>query len=91
MEMKGRVVPVRNCAFAQLKENEHIEEVHTPEYKDNGANLQAQDFHYLTALDGCFPDFQRVHCVANVDEIEANEQQVIDGLGQFLIAMENVY
>ena len=34
--------------FAQAEEDEHIQEVHTTQYQDDGANFQTQDFYHGT-------------------------------------------
>ncbi len=88
--MECGVVLICNSPLAQLEKDEHIEEVHAAENEDDSADFQAEDFHDLAALNGRFPDFKRVHGVADVDEVEADEQEVVDGLCQLFITVEDV-
>jgi hypothetical protein len=50
-----RVVPVSNSTLPQPEEDEHIQEVHSTEDKDDSANLKAQYFHKLASGHSSLP------------------------------------
>ena len=77
-------------SFTQLEEDDHIEEMHPPEYQDDGARLETELFDELPRIAYRELDPKGIDGIAQVDEIEPHEEQVVDGLRQFLVAVEDV-
>jgi len=77
-------------SFAQLEEDDHIEEMHPPEYQDDGARLETELFDELPRIVYGEFDPEGIDGVAQVDEIESYQEQVVDGLRQFLVAVEDI-
>lgn len=82
--------PFQQGSFAQLEKNEHIEEMHAAEYQDDGPYLDAKRFYQLAYLRNIIRNSERIYGIADVHEIEPYEQQVVDGIRQFLVTMEDV-
>ena len=77
--------------FAQAEEDEHIQEVHTTKYQDDGTNFQTQYFYHCTGTVYIGYHLQGIYRIPYVDEIKANQQQIVYCLCQFFITMKNIY
>jgi hypothetical protein len=74
----------------QFREHEQVEEVHHAQYYENQADLRAKDLQSRLSVDRLFPIFQ---CKANetdVNQVKTDHEQVIDRIGQGLIAQETI-
>jgi hypothetical protein len=76
--------------FTQLEEDDHIEEMHSPEYQDDGARLETELFDELPGIAYVEFDPKGIDGITQVDEIEPYQEQFVDGLRQFFVAMEDV-
>src|ERR1044071_4049308 len=78
-------------AVPDLAEDEQVEEVHHAEHDEDEADFPRE------RLDACgralyvVAELEREADVAQVDEVEAYDQQVIDGVCQLLVAAEDIY
>lgn len=82
--------PFQQGPFAQLEEHEHVEEMHATEYQDDSPHLNAELFYQVAYVRNIIRDGERIYGIADVHEIESYEQQVVDGIRQLLVAMEDV-
>lgn len=75
----------------QFEKYRHIEEVHNPEDKDDRAHFDAEYLDQLAGIGDIFRDGEGTYCVADVDQIESNQQEIVNRTGQCSIAVENIY
>ena len=81
---------VQGCAAAHAAENEQIEEVHAAKDEQHHAYLHGQGFNALFgSLDGV-AKLQGQADVAEVNEVKADDEQVVDGIGEGFVAMKDV-
>ena len=78
-------------AAAHLRKNEQIEEVHDAEDDENQADFGAEDFQGGAGVGGLVAVFQGECDVADVDEVKADDQEVIDRIGQRRVAVKAVH
>lgn len=64
--------------------------MHAAEDEDDGTDLEAEDLYEFAGIGYCVGDAEGVDGIAYIDEIEADDQQIIDCLGQIEIAMEDI-
>src|SRR5215213_1582984 len=82
------VVP--DGAAAHAAENEKIEEVHPAQDEKHHAYLHGQGFNALLgSIDGV-AELQGQADVAEIDEVKADDKQVVDGIGEGFVAMKDV-
>ena len=77
-------------ASSHAAEDEEIEEVHAAEDEQHHAYLHRQGFNTFFSSGDGVAEFQGEADVAEVDEVKADDEQVIDGIGEGLIAVEDV-
>jgi hypothetical protein len=77
-------------ALPHAAEDIEIEEVHGAKHEENDADLRAQNFNGGVRSDRLFGALQGEHDETDIDEIEADEQEVIDGVGKRLVAVEGI-
>ena len=77
-------------AFPHLREDVEIEEVHAAENEQHSSDLGAEDFEHFLKIRGFVAVFQGERHVADVDQVETNDEQVIDGIGQRFIPVEGI-
>ncbi|MDB6026975.1 MAG: hypothetical protein JWM68_3198 [Verrucomicrobiales bacterium] len=75
-------------AFSHLRKHIQVEEVHSTEHQEDKADFRADAFQRFLGILRSRPVFQRQRYVTDVDEIESNDQQMIHGVGQRLIAQK---
>jgi hypothetical protein len=75
----------------QFEKYRHIEEVHNTEDKDDGSYLDTEYLDELPAIGDILRDGEGTYCVTDVDQIESNQQEVVNGISQCGIAVENIY
>src|SRR4029077_19032030 len=68
-----------------------IQEVHDAEHHQDGADLVANQLDRLAEGFGRHAGAQGQGDVSQVDQVEPDHQQVIDGIGQFGVALESVH
>src|ERR1700752_115909 len=86
----GRMVVLSVAAPAHAAENEQIEEVHAAEDDQHHSNLDRESLDaFLRAVD-CVAELQGHADVAEVNQVEPDYEQVIDGVRERLIAVEDV-
>jgi hypothetical protein len=76
--------------FTQFVKHQHVEEMHAAEYQDNGPHFDAQLLYQLPYVQDIIRNAERIHGIADVHEIKSDQQQVVDGIRQLLVAMEDV-
>jgi hypothetical protein len=77
--------------ITQFKKYRHIEEVHNTEDKDDGSHLNTEYFDELPGIGDILRDGEGTNCVTDVDQIEPNQQEIVNGISQGGIAVENIY
>ena len=77
--------------FSEAEENVEIEKMHGSQYQDNEAYLDAQLFYYLLNIIDAGGYLQSINCITKVDKIKTHQQQVVHAVGQFFVAMKNIY
>src|SRR5215213_10081020 len=77
-------------AAAHAAENEEIEEVHPAQDEKHHANLHGEGFNALFRGNDGVAELQGQADVAEVDKVKADDEQVIDGIGEGFVAMEDV-
>jgi hypothetical protein len=75
----------------QFEKYRHIEEMHNTEDKDDGSYLDTEDLDQLPGIGNILRDGKGTYSVADIDQVEPNQQEVINGIRQCGIAMENIY
>src|ERR1044071_1401396 len=78
------------CASSHAAEDEQVEEVHPAENEEHQADFDGQGFNTLLRRADDVAELQGQADVAEIDEIEADDEQVIDGVGKGFIAVEDV-
>src|SRR5690349_6448656 len=69
-------------ALAPFRDDEDVEEVHRAEHEQHEADLRAQEFDGFLRRDRLVAELQRERHVAHVDQVKADDEQVIDGVGE---------
>lgn len=70
--------------------NEDVEEVHHAENEKHDAHFLAQCFENVLGYGDLSSDLQVESDEADIDEVKANNQQMIHAVGEFLISLETV-
>src|SRR6185369_7862989 len=77
-------------AAAHAAEDEEVKEVHPAEDEEHHADLDGESFDTLFGSNDCVAEFQGQAHVAEVDQVETDDEQVIDGVGEGFVAVEDV-
>ncbi|HJS25014.1 MAG TPA: hypothetical protein VJ751_11720 [Pyrinomonadaceae bacterium] len=85
----GRLI-AHDRATSHAAEDEEVEEVHPAEDEEHQAYFDGQGFNALLRRADDVAELQGQANVAEVDQIEADDEQVIDGVGEGFVAMEDV-
>jgi hypothetical protein len=85
----GRMVALVRAA-SHAAEDEEIEEVHRAEDEQHHAYLHGEGFDTLFGGGDGVAEFQGETDVTEVDEVKADDEQVIDGIGERFMAVEDV-
>ena len=85
-----RRMVTRQRAPSHATEDEEIEEVHAAEHEQHHAYLHRQGFNTLFSAGDRVAEFQGEADVAEVNEVKADDEQVIDGIGEGVVAVEDV-
>src|ERR1044071_3763030 len=85
----GRLV-ARVCAPSHAAEDKEVEEVHPTEDEEHQTDLYGQGFNALLCRGDHVAELQGQADVAEIDEVKADDERVIDRIGEGFIAMEDV-
>src|SRR5579872_7425443 len=77
-------------AAAHLGEHEHVEEVHSAEDQQDDSNLGAFKLDDRTQVGEGVSGFECQGNVAHVDEVEADDEELIHGIGKVCVAVKRV-
>jgi len=77
-------------ALAQTVEDVEIHEVHDSQDDEHESDFGTDQFHSLTGVIYELGGAERERDVADVDQVKAHDKQVIDGGGEFPVAMKRV-
>src|SRR5215216_836463 len=77
-------------APSHAAEDKQVEEVHPAEDEEHQAYLNGQGFNALLCRGDRVAEFQGQADVAEIDEVKADDEQVIDGIGEGFVAVEDV-
>jgi hypothetical protein len=78
-------------AFPHFIEEKDIEEVHRAEDEEDGADFGAELFEDLTEGIERNAQFEEEGDEAEIDEVEADEEEVVDAVGELGIAVEGIH
>src|SRR5215216_634284 len=78
------------CAPPHAAEDKQVEEVHPAEDEKHQTYLYGQGFNALFRCGNDVAELQGQADVAEVDEVKADDEQVIDRVGEGFIAVEDV-
>lgn len=78
-------------AAAHAAEDEEVEEVHRTKHYQHHSNLDGESLNALLCVVDCVAKLESQGNVTEIDEVEADYQQVIDGVGQRLVAVEDIH
>ena len=78
------------AAAADSREDIEVEEVHAAEDQQDHSHFVAEKFDGGTGGVNDLRGFEGEGDEPDVDQVEADDQQMIDGVGQFAVAMECV-
>src|SRR5690349_11671512 len=81
---------VRVRAAAHAAEDEEVEEVHPAEDEEHHADLDGESLDALFGGGDGVAQFQGQADVAEVDEVETDDEEVVDGVREGLVAVEDV-
>jgi hypothetical protein len=90
-ELRGAEFPVLQGLVPQFEKYRHIEKVHKTEDKDNGSYFDTEDLDELPGIGDIFRNGKGTNCVADIDQVESNQQKIVNGIRQCGIAMENIH
>src|SRR5689334_19512716 len=85
-----RRMVTRQCASSHATEDEEIEEVHAAEDEQHHAYLHRQGFNTLFSAGDRVAEFEGEADVAEINEVKADDEQVVDGIGEGVVAVEDV-
>jgi len=80
-----------NRAVAHPREDIEVEEVHCAKDQQHSAEFHAEEFHRARAVFRTDPKLQGKRDEADVDQVEADHEEVVDGIGKGLVAVKGVY
>src|ERR1043166_3670806 len=83
-------VMLRVRAAAHAAENEEVEEVHAAENEQHHADLDGECLDAFFGAGDRVAEFEGQADVAEVDEVETDDEQVVDGVGEGFVAVEDV-
>src|SRR6476659_6491941 len=86
----GRLLRTTGAAAAPATKKEQVKEVHATEHDQYHADLDGQCFHRFLRGSDDVPEFQGHADVPEVDQVEADDEQVIDRIGEGFVAVEDV-
>jgi hypothetical protein len=78
-------------AAAHPRKDEQVEEVHDAEHDQHHADFAAEDLNGRLGIGRLIAVFEREGDEADIDEVKADHEQVIDRIGEALIAQETVH
>ena len=78
------------CAAAHTAEYEEIKEVHAAEDEQHHADFDGKGFNALFRRLNGVAEFQSQTDVAEVDQVKADDEQVINRVGEGFVAVEDV-
>ena len=77
-------------ALTHFRKDKEIEEVHGAKHDEHPANLYRQRFNPLLSIVDDVAEFEG-HCyVAEVDEVKADDEEVVDRIRESFVSVENV-
>ena len=74
-------------SLPHFDEEEDVEEVHSAEDKENEADLGSEDLEDILVIDDRLEDLQIEDNEAEVDEVKADDEQVVDAVGEFFVSL----
>ncbi|HEY9503393.1 MAG TPA: hypothetical protein VIR01_17285, partial [Pyrinomonadaceae bacterium] len=86
----GRLVAVNGFTAAHPAEDEEIEKVHGSENYQDHAHLHREGFNSLLRIVDQIPEFQGEANVAKVDQVKADYQEMVYGVGEGFVSVEDV-
>src|SRR5258708_5010752 len=78
-------------ATAEPAEDEQVEEVHAAEQQQHSSDLAGQGFDGIPEVGDLVAELEDEGDVPQVDEVEADPEQVVHGVGQLDLAAEHVH
>src|SRR5215207_1777785 len=85
-----RVIWLCVGASSHAAEDVQIKEVHPAEYEEHHADLYRQRFNALFSVVYGVAELEGQADVTEVDQVKANDEQVIDRIGEAFVAMEDI-
>lgn len=77
-------------ALAEPEEYEHVQEVHAAEDEDDGTDLKAEQLYHDAGAVYLVNDAEGIDRVTDIDEVKTDQEQVIDRLGEVVVAVEDI-
>ena len=78
---------MQQCTLPHAGKNEEVDKVHAAENQQDGTDLGAQGFEHSLRVNWIFTGLECQDDIAKIDEVKADNQEMIDGIGQGLVAM----
>ena len=88
---RGPHIVLQLRALAHVGEHPQIDEVHAAEHQKNKSDLGAQEFDGLLQVRRLIAVFERQRHISDVDQIKADDQQMIDRVGQLAVVVERFH
>ena len=76
--------------LSHFDEEEDVEEMHRTENQQDKADFGAEDFEDILVVNHRLEHFEKVDDEAEVDEIEPDDEQVIDAVGEFFTSLATI-
>jgi hypothetical protein len=77
--------------FPHSAKDREVEEMHSAEHQQNSADLGAQGLDGLLRISGDGAVFQSQCDIADIDEIETHDQEMIDGISEALVSKKTIH
>ena len=81
---------LQKSAATHSREHEDVKEMHAAEHQHDDADFATDRFKYFPKICRCNSLFQSERNVADVDKIEANHQEMIDGPGLLCVSVKRI-
>src|SRR4030095_69005 len=81
---------LQKCAPTHFREHENVEEVHGAKHEHDHADLAADRFEHFANICGSDPLLQGKGYVTDIYKIKADNEEVIDRVGQPFVAAERI-
>ena len=82
---------MEQSAFPHLREHCQVEKMHSTQHQQHQTDFCAEAFERLLRVGGRGAVFQRERHVADVDEIKSDDQKVVHGIRELLVAEKTVH